>query len=222
MKRVELILSYPQELVGFNYQHKVGGRIHKWLGNKNKYHDGISLYSYSWLMGEFNLHRNGLFYIYGAKLQISSYFPELIDDLLKGIKKDKLFIHGMKVEQTIVTDVPVFEKQKYDFKSYSPILLRKQVGDERKYFTFKDSEANDRLTEIMHKKMSKVGLHGDLVIKFDETSPVKKIKLMDIRGLKHPSSICGIIVEGEPELIRFAYTVGVGHSTGMGFGFLTM
>jgi CRISPR-associated endoribonuclease Cas6 len=221
MKRLELTLTYPTEVVPFNYQYQVGGRIHKWLG-KNKYHDDISLYSYSWLNGEYTLFSTGLFYTYGAKLEISSYHPEFIEHLLKGIKKDKKFLYGMKVSSTQVIDVPIFGKDNYTFKSYSPILIRKQVGDERQYFTYKHSEANCRLTEIMRNKMASVGLSGDISISFDPTSPVKKEKLIDIRGLKNPCSICGVKVNGDPELIRFAYTVGVGHSTGMGFGFLTM
>ena len=37
-------------IVPFDYQQKIVGTIHKWLGN-NEIHDKISLYSFSWLLG---------------------------------------------------------------------------------------------------------------------------------------------------------------------------
>ena len=41
-----------------------------------------------------------------------------------------------------------------------------------------------------------------------------------INGIKNKASICPVIVKGTSEQIAFAWNVGVGNSTGIGFGAL--
>lgn len=48
--RLHFQLTPNTRTVPFNYQHFLTGAFHKWLGNKI-FHDGISLYSLSWLHG---------------------------------------------------------------------------------------------------------------------------------------------------------------------------
>ena len=48
--RIHLSTSANNELVPFNYQQKLIGVLHRWLGT-NELHDKISLYSFSWLKG---------------------------------------------------------------------------------------------------------------------------------------------------------------------------
>ena len=45
--RIYLRTTPNDVIVPFDYQQKIVGTIHKWLGN-NEIHDKISLYSFSW------------------------------------------------------------------------------------------------------------------------------------------------------------------------------
>ena len=46
--RIHIKTTPNTEPVPFDYQQKMVGTIHKWIG-KNSIHDTISLYSFSWL-----------------------------------------------------------------------------------------------------------------------------------------------------------------------------
>lgn len=48
--RIHISTNKNTSLVPFDYQQKLVGTIHKWIGN-NSIHDRISLYSFSWLEG---------------------------------------------------------------------------------------------------------------------------------------------------------------------------
>ena len=48
--RIHISTTKNTSLVPFDYQQKLVGTIHKWIGT-NSIHDHISLYSFSWLKG---------------------------------------------------------------------------------------------------------------------------------------------------------------------------
>ena len=50
--RLHIITTSNTTIVPFNYQQKLIGTVHNWLG-KNELHDKISLYSFSWLKGKY-------------------------------------------------------------------------------------------------------------------------------------------------------------------------
>jgi CRISPR/Cas system endoribonuclease Cas6 (RAMP superfamily) len=62
--------------------------------------------------------------------------------------------------------------------------------------------------------------HKNVRVRFDRGSPGARTKLIDFKGIKNRGSVCPVIVEGTPQAVQFAWTVGVGHSTGCGFGYL--
>jgi CRISPR/Cas system endoribonuclease Cas6 (RAMP superfamily) len=69
--RIHVKTSSNTELVPFNYQHKLVGVLHKWLGN-NELHGNLSLYSFSWLSNQ-KSSKAGLNFPNGAKFFISFY-----------------------------------------------------------------------------------------------------------------------------------------------------
>jgi CRISPR-associated endoribonuclease Cas6 len=68
--------------------------------------------------------------------------------------------------------------------------------------------------------MKLAGLSEDssLRIQFDTSAVGIRTKLIDYRGIKNRVSLCPVIVEGKPETQVFAWNVGLGSSTGIGFG----
>jgi CRISPR-associated endoribonuclease Cas6 len=72
----------------------------------------------------------------------------------------------------------------------------------------------------MQHKLAVAGLPQDISIAFDRTYHKAKTKLVSIKGIQSRANECPVIIKGAPELINFAWNVGIGHSTGSGFGAL--
>ncbi|MEM9990733.1 MAG: CRISPR-associated protein Cas6, partial [Bacteroidota bacterium] len=84
--RVYLQLTPNREIVPFNYQQKLVGIFHRWLGENNDFHDDISLYSLSWLgNGRMRRDRRGYDFRYGATFFISSPLEHLHTKAVSGI-----------------------------------------------------------------------------------------------------------------------------------------
>jgi CRISPR-associated endoribonuclease Cas6 len=67
----------------------------------------------------------------------------------------------------------------------------------------------------------KAGLQDNtLDIRFDTSYSGAKTKLISYGKIKNRVSVCPIIIKGTPETKAFAWNVGVGNSTGIGFGAL--
>ena len=105
--RIHLSISKPNQLIPFNYQQKITGAIHKWLG-KNHEHDKLSLYSFSQLQFG-KLKNNKLDFPNGAKFFISSYSNEFLNRLINGIVQDQEIAYGMHVFDIQFQKEPNFE-----------------------------------------------------------------------------------------------------------------
>lgn len=67
--------------------------------------------------------------------------------------------------------------------------------------------------------MREAGLEDDtLDIRFDTSYNKKKLKLVRYHGIGNKASICPVIIKAKPETKLFAWNVGLGNSTGIGFG----
>ena len=89
-----------------------------------------------------------------------------------------------------------------------------------KQYTFNDEEANGLMVHTLHHKMELAGLPYDesLDIRFDLDYQNKKTKMLKYRGIYNRANLCPVIIEGKPETKAFAWNVGIGNSTGIGFG----
>ncbi|MBU0560433.1 MAG: CRISPR-associated endoribonuclease Cas6 [Bacteroidetes bacterium] len=185
----------------------------------NKIHDEISLYSLSWLQGG-KMNKDGFNFPKGARWFISFWDEEIGKQLIMNAMKNPDVCCGMVVREIQMQDTPKFGN-KERFTVSSPVFIRKY--DENKkaaHLTFKDDEADAYLTDTLKKKLNTAKLNTDVKVSFDKTYHNPKTKLVTIDGIKNRASFCPIIIEGDPEAIRFAWDVGVGHSTGCGFGAL--
>jgi len=217
--RIYLHTTPNTETVPFNYQASLVGAMHKWLG-ENEFHDELSLYSLSWF-SQAKAVKTGLNFPRGASFFISSPDESLIQSLVTGMFGGHKIRWGMSVEEIRLKVTPDFGRR-HRFLAQSPILIkRKEEGDRHHQYYFpKDPKANTFLTETLQRKLEKAGLPTDVSVAFDAdyTNPIhKKIQYrqLDIKG-----AICPVIVEGHPRAVQFAWEVGVGNSTGIGFGAL--
>jgi CRISPR-associated endoribonuclease Cas6 len=225
--RLNLTLSPSTEPVSFDHLHQLTGTLHKWLGPDNDYHDGLSLYSFGWLHG--GQPQNGhLHFPNGSRWRLSFHDAQAAKAALNGILEDPSVFGGMRVVEAQEQQAPAFG-ERYRFKTdKAPILARRRRDDgSRAHLLWKDEEADAVLTHTLRRKLEAGGL-GDLAddtaVQFDRDYDGARPKVARIvKGgteVAYKGSLCPVIVEGPPEAVRFAWTVGIGALTGSGFGAL--
>jgi CRISPR-associated endoribonuclease Cas6 len=215
--RINLKLTPNTEPVPFSYQGHLVERFHSWLG-ENKVHDDLSLYSLSWLWGS-RPTKKGFNFRYGSDWFISAYDDDLIKKLIDSIMKNPMFAFGMSVQELSMQMTPNFEEKAY-FKVASPVFIKRNIDDEQKFYYHSDKEANQLLTETLQNKLKKAKLNTDVQVRFDENYRNPQISGTVYKGNRKKGSVCPVIVEGSAEAVAFAWNVGIGNGTGMGFGAL--
>jgi CRISPR-associated endoribonuclease Cas6 len=219
--RIHLTTTPNKNVVPFDYQQKLVGTLYKWLGEYSNVHGAISLYSFSWLQQ--GIMRNGGFdFPNGARWFISFYNEDVIKNIIKTILHDPQMFAGMVVTDITIEETPDLSNREI-FYVASPIFIKRFIedsGNKLEQFTFNDSEANDLMKQTLIHKMKEANVPVDstLDIRFDLSYSKKKLKLISYKGVKNKASICPIIIEGKPETKEFAWNVGIGNSTGIGFG----
>ncbi len=217
--RIYLKLTKNSEIIPFNYQHLLTGAIHKWIGKENDEHGEISLYSFSWLQNV-KTNNKGISLTRDSYFFISAFSESLIKSILRGILDEPEICCGAKVLDVQIMETPSFET-KERFLSASPIFIKRRFDNEEKHISFSDELSGKYLAETMKKKLSFEGLKSDgLSIEFDKNYSNARTKLIQYKNVKNRTNICPVIIEGTPEQIAFAWEVGVGNSTGIGFGAL--
>ncbi|UPK72083.1 CRISPR-associated endoribonuclease Cas6 [Chitinophaga filiformis] len=217
--RLYLQITRSTETVPFNYQHYLTGALHKWIGAENDIHDKTSLYSFSWLQ-QVNTNADGIRTTDRSSFFISAYDDKLIKKILYGIRQDPVIGFGIKVSGVQITAPPAFSNKEI-FRTASPILIKKRQDNNEKHIEYNDPHAGKYLTEVLQKKLTIAGLSGEgLSIGFDMTYPSPRTKIVKYKEIGNRVNICPVIIEGSPEQIEFAWHVGVGNSTGIGFGAL--
>lgn len=216
--RLYLKLKSEKKFVPFNYQPALTGAIHKWVG-ENDWHDATSLYTFSWLQGGRKVGK-GLVFEQEANLEISAYNPDFIKSLIKGIQSNPSLNFGLTVTAITIRETPIFSNKEM-FHVSSPVLVKRTVGDKDVHYTFDDDVCSLLLTETLKKKLRIAGLQDEQVkVNFQSDYPGAKTKLIYYNNIGNRVSICPVIVEGLSEQIAFAWNVGIGNSTGIGFGAL--
>lgn len=203
--------------VPFDYLPKLVGTIHKWIG-KNSFHDNISLYSFSWLNGGRKV-GDSLEFKYGAKFFISFYDSSVIKKIIKSILDAPDIFCGLRVTEVSLADEKDVAERELFFCA-SPIFIKRELEDgSLKHYCYDDIAANSLIKETLLSKMKEVGLEDEtLDIRFDISYSKKKMKLVHYRGIGNKANICPIIIKAKPETKLFAWNVGIGNCTGIGFG----
>lgn len=234
--RLHFSLSPNREPVNFNTQHKLAGVLHRWLGSNNLFHDSLSLYSLGTVQGGFA--QNGaLQFPCGATWFISAPDTPVGQEFLKHIafasQNDRSVCHGMEVIEIHCENTPEFGHKRV-FRAGSPVFIRGEKQDGKDpHILFDSPDADDYLTATLHRKLEVAGLshlsEGSFMC-FDRSYKAAKAKLIWIkegfdkngqrRDFQKKASVCPVIVEGHPEVVKFAFNTGAGNLTGMGFGSL--
>ncbi len=222
MRLVILIKSNPNKVIPYNYQPMLTGCIHKWIGGENKEHGKQSLFSFSFFQNVEGVSDKGISLKYNSYFFFSSYDVELCKKVLAGIRKDPEIFNEITVKEVQLLETPNFSDEQR-FITASPVLLKLKKEGSQKHIIFSDIESSELLTNSLKSKLEKANLPTDgISVSFDKSYPNPKTKLMAYNKIKNRASVCPLIIKGSAEQIAFAWEVGIGNSTGIGFGALKL
>lgn len=218
--RLHLKTTPNSEIVPFEYQQKLVGTFHKWLGIDNFEHGNVSLYSFSWLQNGMKKSK-GFDFPNGAHWFFSLFQEDRAKYMLRNILKDPEMFMGMTVHDVVVEKDPDLSHREF-FYVGSPILIKRNVEGthNQKYFYYDNVESSELMKQSLVHKMQIAGIEEDdsLDIRFNLDYSNRKKKLISYNGIYYKGSLCPIMMKGKPFTKEFAWNVGIGNSTGIGFG----
>lgn len=216
--RLHIKTSKNQTIIPFEYQQKLTGVLHKWLGENNQEHGEVSLYSFSWLKNT-KVTGKGLNCPKGASFFISFYDTQRLKKVLSNIRTEPEIFCGMFVEDVVIEDTPDLTQQE-QFSLGSPILIKRPMNGKITEFYYDNPESGKLLEETLRTKMKLAGIPDDdtLSIAFDLNYTKKKTKLVWYDNISNKANMCPVIIKGSNLTKQFAWNVGLGNSTGVGFG----
>lgn len=218
--RLYLKLTQTKQLIPFNYQPYLTGAIHKWIGEHNEVHDATSLYSFSWLQNVTVRADKGVNLTSDSYFFISAYDERFIKRILKGVGEDPSVCYGSSISDVQMVKEPSFLNRQTFFTS-SPVFIKRRIEENEKHITYEHPQSGDYLTETLTKKLKVAGLDAlGVQVRFDDSYNNPRTKIIRYNQIGNRVSVCPVIVEGTPDQIAFAWNVGVGNSTGIGFGAL--
>lgn len=214
--RIHLKIRTTNKVIPFDHQPLLTGTIHKWL-RWNDEHGKVSLYSFSQLTGG-KATPTGLKFNRETTFFISAHNPNLIQKLIGGIQADPTLFYGLSVSEVIIQEEPDFSDRELFFVA-SPIFIKRRNGEKVDHIIYDDQRANECLKETLLSKMEKAGIADEsLQIRFEVNYPKAGTKKITYNDIQNRASWCPVIIEGKPETKLFAWNVGLGNSTGIGFG----
>lgn len=217
--RVYIKLSKNDKKVPFNYQPLLTGVIHKWLGRDNKFHGKTNVFTFSWLQNTI-ASKEGIDLKEDAYFFISAHNPDFIRSIVKGILKDPEMFSGIRALDIQIQQTPSFQNEA-SFLLASPILLKEKEEDKTRHVIYKDKDFEKLLTESFKRKLKNAEIDANNVqVLINPDSTYRSTKLVDYNGIKNRTTLAPIIIRGTAEQIQYAWCVGLGNSTGIGFGAL--
>lgn len=226
--------------IPFNYNHILSSIIYSKIADLELAHKLHSSKSYKFfnfsqitvvkrkVVDDGIISKNGVINFYLSSpddLLIKNLVSGFVDDLEIKFKNEKLQLQKIEALRT-----PDF-KTKNDFKTMSPIIIRSKEEIDGK-IKVRDLAPSDKFFK---------GIENNLIKKYCQFNEIessdKKIKVYsEMANVKrkritipkspqtthHRAYMMDLIIEGDRDLIEFAYDVGIGEKNSMGFGMLKL
>ena len=232
--RLHFQLSPNRRPVPFEYASQLTTLFHSWLGHNNAQHNALSLYSLGWIQNPRHRKRpDGFDFPFGAHWFLSA--PDtpdgqaLLERVIETTSRRSEFLFGMDIVETSAQSTPDFGPVA-GFRVGSPVFIHGDQEEEPDaHILWDHPRADELLTRTLRRKLAAAGLahlSEGASVRFDRSYPNPKSKLITVKEggakpFRKRASFCPIVVEGQsPEAVKFAWCVGVGGLTGMGFGSL--
>lgn len=223
--RLKIFFTKNSEPVPSNNQGFVNSYVHKCLGNNNKYHDDFSDYNISHLIGRDKvIGKSTTDFSNGGMLVVSSESETFLNELLTGIMSNTEIGWSMKYSHMEFINEKFYDGLNH-FSTVSPILLSESTGKKtRRFHIHSDGNYDEILTmrtliklnAINTKQNLKLNLNGFKITTTKggwETS-----KDVMVKNVKNIASTYIATVKCTKKVARVLYNVGLGQSTGSGFG----
>lgn len=218
--RIKILLSGTNNQLPINNQDIVNSFIHRALGKDNKYHNQKNDYSISSLQGgKWIPETNNISFVKGGYITISSLNKEFLDDILLGLYKTS-FHQDIKV-----LGIEFIEEQFYNgwnhFATLSPFIIKEQQDKKRySFLTLDDINFESKVKNYLLLKLSKINPKLDFS-EFDvkiENNPNHKAKKVLVKNVINRANQCQVSIKCKREVAELIYNIGLGQSTGSGFG----
>lgn len=219
--RVKINFSKNTEPVIINNQHLLNGFIHKCLGKNNDYHDTWSGYCISSLLGgKLNEDKKTLSFDNGGYILVTSRDESFIGKFFMGAMQNPDLFCGMKLTDIEYIDEK-FNKEVNHFVTLSPFIIKEKcnIHGER-YITMEDENFVDKVKEHTIRKLKRIDSSLNLD-SFDITIPDRhwhRTKRIMVGKSFCFANHCQISIKCNERIGKLLYHVGIGKSTGSGFG----
>lgn len=217
--RILIHLTPNTSLVDFNYQNETTSFFYKYVGIE-ELHGSTSLYSFSGLKNSNQHPKNGLNFPEGSSFFISAHDKQIIENLKNNIPINDHLFSGMRVFATKVHPDIVPKTKRVHMILRSPCLLRDDDGLSILWHCF---DAQERLEKMAKRKMKLANIPTS---ELESIRPALQYPLKfksisykhDGKTIYNKCSLGSAIVAGTPRVLTFLWNVGLGESTGIGFG----
>ena len=224
--------------VPFNYNHILSSIIYNKIADldlANKIHDSNSFKFFNFsqinikkrkLVKDGIIARDGRISFYLSSpddLLVKNLVSGFVDDLEINFKNDKLIVEKIEALKT-----PDF-REISEFKTLSPINIRDSKEIDGKVKRIDLAPSDKFFKGIENNLIKKYCIFNNIentdkkISAYSEMAHVKRKRITIPKGPNttyHIAYMMDLILEGDTDLIKFAYDVGVGEKNSMGFGML--
>jgi CRISPR-associated endoribonuclease Cas6 len=207
--------------VPINNQSDINYYVHKCLGDDNKYHDAKNDYSISSLCGgHLTEDKQHLTFENGGFIVVTSKNEEFLNTLIAGVMSNRTLKWGMEFK------TPDFIKEDFingwnHFRTLSPFIIKKYVDKKTYSFvTIDDEDFVDLVKTHTVNKLKKIydGINlDDFDVRINK-HPSHKVKKVMVKNVINKANQCHISFFCPSHVAEKIYNLGVGQSTGSGFG----
>ena len=224
--------------VPFNYNHILSSIIYNKIADldlANKIHDSNSFKFFNFsqinikkrkLVKDGIIARDGRISFYLSSpddLLVKNLVSGFVDDLEINFKNDKLIVEKIEALKT-----PDF-REISEFKTLSPINIRDSKEIDGKVKRIDLAPSDKFFKGIENNLIKKYCIFNNIentdkkISAYSEMAHVKRKRITIPKGPNttyHRAYMMDLILEGDTDLIKFSYDVGVGEKNSMGFGML--
>ena len=226
-------------LVPYNYNHIIASVIYESIREIDPDSDlhastSFKFFTFSQLrFSKFKTTKKGIISKDGKfSLQVSTPNNELLKKIMQGFLKEPIIgIYDFKVKITNITIVnePSFT-EKMEFKTLSPIIANSRRNIDGRSREWDLSPSDPEFYPFIERNLVKkynayygTDYDADLIKISSNLRNVKRKRIVlksDKSKQHHVGYLMDIILEGDPNLIKFAYDCGLSNKNSMGFGML--
>lgn len=217
--RIKVKLTGTDKIVTMNNRHIVNSFFHRIIGDKNEYHDTVSDYCISDLRGSCKrVSKREISFKDGGYVAMSFHNMEIAEKVMMGLAKNKNFYKDIEVcGIEYVPDENYNYKWNY-FRTLTPILLKVKG----KMKNVNDVDFVEELNKSTKNKIKSI--NPDLNVDNFEIRVKKhenhKEKIIFVRDIMNFPTQCHLDIKCDKEVAKLLYNVGIGKSTGSGFGMI--